>query len=122
MHVCDATSLTALHPAELHFALHGGYLHKPSGKFLWYHDGMEFMNHRATPLANVGLRTWPPLVYLDHSVALRDIAAGEELYEDYMFCLDGGLAPDHWMRPLYLAYCPEHYAFLLGLQQYEIAA
>ena len=33
----------------------------------------------------------------DHTVALRDIAAGEELFEDYTFWSDGGLAPDHWL-------------------------
>jgi hypothetical protein len=122
MHVRDAESLGELSPRHLRFALLAGYLHKPSGKFLWYTDGMQFMNHCASPGANVGLRTWPALLRDDHTVALRDIPAGQELCEDYMFCLDGGLAPDHWMRPLYLEHCPEHYAFLLSLQQYKVAA
>ena len=52
----------------------------------------------------------------------RDIERGEELREDYAFCLDGGLAPNHWMRPLYLAHAPEHYAFLLGLERLAEAA
>ncbi len=122
MQVCDARTLGNLSPADLRYALLAGYLHKPSGQFLWYHDGMQFMNHALTPDANVGLWTWPKRLEDDHSVALRDIAAGEELSEDYTFCLEGGLAPDHWMRSLYLAHCPEHYAFLLGLHEFEIAA
>ena len=48
-------------------------------------------------------------------MALRDIEPGEELREDYRSCLRAGLAPDHWLRPLYRAYCPRHYRFLLGL-------
>ena len=122
MHVCDARTLGNLAPADLRYALLAGYLHVPTGQFLWYEDGMQFLNHAATPVANVGLWTWPPLIQDDHCVALRDIAAGEELSEDYTFCLDGGLAPDHWMRAHYLAHCPEHYAFLLGLREFEVAA
>ena len=87
-----AAPCTRSPPRKLRFALHGGYLHKPSGQFLWYTDGMQYMNHAATPLANIGLATWPPLRD-DHTVALRDIDAGEELFEDYSFWADGGLAP-----------------------------
>jgi hypothetical protein len=121
MHFCDARDMAALSKAKLRFALHGGYLHKPCDHFLWYTDGMQFMNHRETPDANVGLGTWPPLSQ-DHCVALRDIAAGEELFEDYSFWSDGGLGADHWLRPLYLAHCLEHYVFLRGLERFRVAA
>ena len=113
MTVCDRHSLGRLGPRQLRYALHGGYLHKPSDRFLWYTDGMQFMNHAAGPLANVGLGTWPPLRE-DHTVALRDIAAGEELFEDYGFWADAGLEPDHWLRPLYLRPLPG--AFRLPVQ------
>ncbi len=115
MRVCTPDELAALDPETLSFALWGGYLHKPSGLFLWYTDGMQFLNHGSGDRANVGLDFWPKLEE-DHIVALRNVAPGEELREDYGFCLDGGLAPEHWMRPLYLDFCPQHYFFLLGLQ------
>jgi SET domain-containing protein len=121
MHVCDREAMYALPPRKLRFALHGGYYHKPSGLFLWYTDGMQYMNHATSPLANIGLSTWPPLQQ-DHTVALRDIEAGEELFEDYTFWSDGGLSPDHWLHKLYCDHCPEHYAFLLSLEAFRIAA
>lgn len=121
MHVCDQQAMYALSPRKLRFALHGGYYHKPSGLFLWYTDGMQYMNHAATPMANVGLAIWPPL-HGDHTIALRDIDAGEELFEDYAFWADGGLSPDHWLHRLYRDHCPDHYAFLCSLDSYRIAA
>lgn len=121
MHVCDEVSFNRLTPRERRFALHGGYLHKPSDKFLWYTDGMHFMNHCGTPDANVGLGVWPEL-HDDHTIALRDIAAGEELTEDYTFWADGGISPDHWLNRFYLAHCPEHLAFLRELEAVRQAA
>lgn len=114
MHVCNRRALAGLQPSMLPQALYSGYLHEPSELFLWYTDGMQFMNHADEGEANVGLDYWPRLRD-DHSVALRDIEAGEELREDYRNCLMGGLTPDHWLAPFYLAYCPSHYSFLLGL-------
>lgn len=114
MHVCTPGLLARLQWPALSQALYSGYLHEPSGLFLWYTDGMQFMNHGDRSDANVGLHYWPRLED-DHIVALRDIEAGEELREDYRGCLQGGLAPDHWMAPLYRAFCPAHYGFLLGL-------
>ncbi len=114
MHVCTPTSLARMAPRTIARALYAGYLHEPSGLFLWYTDGMGFMNHADAGAANVGLDYWPKLPD-DHLVALRDIAPGEELREDYRGCLRGGMDPDHWLRPLYLSYCPKHYHFLLGL-------
>lgn len=121
MHLCDRDGMAAMHPEQITFALHGGYLHTPSGMFLWYEDGMQFLNHGFGSQANVGLHYWPKLGE-DHIVALRDIAPGEELLEDYTFCLDGGLAPDHWMRPFYLKHCPHHLDFLLSLEDLRVAA
>lgn len=97
---------------HLPYILKAGYLHKTSGKFLWYTDGMQFINHGVGSDANVGLDYWPKLER-DHVVALRDIAPGEELREDYGMCLSAGLGPNHWLKPLYLAHCRDHYDFLL---------
>lgn len=121
MRVCDAEAMASLDPRQLRYALHGGYLHKPSDRFLWYTDGMQYMNHASTAQANIGLGFWPALRD-DHTVALRDIAAGEELLEDYGFWADGGLHPGHWLHKLYLAHCPEHFAFLTSLAPLAEAA
>ncbi len=114
MHVETRNTFGKLDGRLISYALKAGYLHPPSGRFLWYTDGMQYMNHAAGRQANVGLHYWPDLEQ-DHILALRDIEAGEELREDYSGCLAGGLAPDHWLRPLYLAFCRDHYEFLLGL-------
>jgi len=114
MNVCTRTSLAALPPETLSHALLAGYVHEPSGLFLWYTDGMDFMNHADERDANVGLDYWPQLKD-DHIIAMRDIEPGEELREDYRNCLQAGLAPDHWLAPFYRCFCPSHYRFLLGL-------
>lgn len=114
MHVNNRHTLALLAPETISFALLGGYVHRPSGRFLWYEDGMEFMNHGRVGRANVGLHYWPKLED-DHIVALRDIEAGEEMLENYGSCLSAGLGRDHWLRPFYLDHCPGHYAFLLHL-------
>jgi hypothetical protein len=121
MRVCDRETMMSLEPRHLRFALHGGYLHKPSDWFIWYTDGMQYMNHGAGAHANVGLGYWPS-VYEDHTVALRDIEPGEELFEDYGFWADGGLSPTHWLRKLYREHCPEHFAFLISLNRLAEAA
>jgi hypothetical protein len=123
MHACDQKTMAALSPRTIAYALHGGYLHQPSGKFLWYEDGMQFMNHGEGEIANVGLAFWPALQE-DHTVALRDIGPGEELREDYGFWANGGLAPDHWLNPLYRQHCPGHMHFLrsLSAQDARVAA
>jgi hypothetical protein len=113
--------LLALPPARLAFALHGGYLHRPSDRFVWYEDGMQFMNHAPGRRANVGLDHWPEL-RADHTRALRDIAAGEELYEDYGFWADSGLGEEHWLAPLYRRACPEHIGFLQSVDAALTAA
>jgi hypothetical protein len=114
MHVCNRTSLARLDASTLARALKAGYVHEPSGLFLWYTDGMQFMNHGDGPAANVGLDHWPEIED-DHILALRDIEPGEELREDYRECLRAGLAPGHWLAPFYREFCPGHYRFLLEL-------
>lgn len=115
MRVETRESLAKLEPRTIAYALNAGYLHKPSGRFLWYTDGMQFMNHGYGRQANVGLDYWPKLKD-DHIISFRDIQPGEELREDYGACLAAGLAPGHWLRHFYLSYCPRHYDFLLRLR------
>lgn len=121
MQVCDLAALAALPPATLQFALHGGYLHYPSDKFVWYDDGMHFVNHAPGAASNIGIREWTPLEE-DNCTALRDIAAGEELLEDYAFWSMLSLHPDHWLPKLYRDFCPGHYAFLVGLEKQRAVA
>lgn len=117
----DRAEMSALAPDRLAYALHGGYLHRPADRFVWYDDGMQYMNHASGARANAGLDHWPA-VEKDHSVALRDIAAGEEIFEDYGFWADAGFAVGHWLEPLYRAACPDHLAFLRRLAPELIAA
>lgn len=121
MMASDEISLARLDPGMIRFALHGGYLHKPSDRLVWYTDGMQYMNHAEMPRANIGLNKWPALTE-DHTIALRDIQAGEELFEDYGFWADGGVDPGHWLYPFYLRYCPEHLSFLDQLRRERKAA
>jgi len=97
-----------------HFALHGGYLHHPSDRFVWYTDGMQYVNHAFGEMSNIGITEWTPLEQ-DNCTALRDIAAGDELLEDYSFWSIAKLPTDHWLRQVYADHCPHHYDFLLGL-------
>lgn len=108
--------LGGLPPEELRFALHGGYLHMPSQKFVYYADGMEYVNHADGSAANIGITEWTPLME-DNCTALRNIEPGEELLEDYTFWSILHLCHDHWLVDLYRDFCPEHYAFLLAIEQ-----
>ena len=101
---------------ELEFALHGGYLHLPSQTFVYYDDGMEYVNHAYGYVSNIGIREWTPLME-DNCTALRDIEAGEELLEDYSFWSILHLYRRHWLIDLYRDFCPEHYSFLLEIEQ-----
>lgn len=121
MHVCGPAELGALEPESLHFALHGGYFHFPAQKFVWYTDGMQFVNHAPGARSNVGIREWTPLQQ-DNCTALRDIEAGEELLEDYNFWSIFNLEPAHWLHAFYQDFCPEHYRFLLRLYRARQAA
>ena len=117
----DRAAVEALPPAALRDALHGGYLHVPTDRLVWYDDGMQFMNHGPAGQANIGLDHWPAL-HADHTVALRDIAAGEELLEDYGFWAHSDLARSHWLTALYRRHCPEHLGFLESLHPDLVAA
>jgi SET domain-containing protein len=113
--------LAALSPEELEYALLAGYLHQPSGRFIWYKDGMQYMNHADSPHANIGLNEWLPLQE-DHCIALRDIEAGEELMEDYSFWSVCSLDQEHWLPKLYRDFCYDHYSFLTSLERRRRAA
>lgn len=108
--------LRKLPPEEIRFALHGGYLHQPSQTFVYYADGMEYVNHAARHAANIGILEWTPLME-DNCTALRDIEAGEELFEDYSFWSIMQVRKRHWLIDLYKDFCPEHYSFLLEIEQ-----
>jgi uncharacterized protein len=114
MKFVSPSNLAALSPDELRFALRGGYLHAPSNKFVYYNDGMEHMNHAPSGLANIGAKEWPPLSE-DYCIALRDIASGEELLEDYTFWSSIALQDDDWLTNLYRRFLPDHYDFLLEI-------
>lgn len=117
----DCAALAAMPLERVAFALHGGYLHHPSDCLVWYEDGMEFMNHAPAGLANAGLCHWPSMDR-DHTAALRDIKAGEELFEDYGFWADVGFADGHWLEPFYQAALPHHLTFLRSLVPELLAA
>lgn len=121
MQVCDEAALRRLTRAQLRFALHGGYLHHPSDRFVWYADGMEYVNHASGAAANIGITAWTPLEE-DNCTALRDIAAGEELLEDYAFWSLADLGSGHWLPPLYRDFCPQHYAFLQSIERAQVPA
>ena len=110
--------LAALPADELRFALHGGYLHYPAQRFVYYNDGMEYVNHATGTAANIGIREWTSLME-DNCSALRDIAVGEELLEDYTFWSILNLRTDHWLIDLYRSSCPEHYSFLVKIGEHQ---
>lgn len=101
--------------AALVEALRIGYFHQPSDRFVWYDDDMKFVNHADPPHANIGTIRWTSLEE-DHSTALRDIDAGEELVEDYEFFSIFNLPSGHWIRDMYSDFCPSHYEFLYDIQ------
>ena len=121
MKIVGPAELGALSDRELHFALYGGYFHHPSRRFVYYDDGMQFVNHAGSDRANIGITEWTPLME-DNCTALRDIEAGEELLEDYTFWSVLELDGDHWLTDLYQDFCPEHYDFLLSLAKERRAA
>lgn len=121
MHVCELPDLAALPQDQLQFALHGGYYHAPAARFVWYQDGMQFVNHAEPGRANIGIHEWTPLEQ-DNCTALCDIAPGEELFEDYQFWSIFNLPPGHWLHGLYRDFCPHHYDFLLSLHERRKAA
>lgn len=121
MNFMGPAELGGLPRDELRFALHGGYLHLPSQKFVYYADGMEYVNHADGERANIGITEWTPLME-DNCTALRDIDAGEELLEDYTFWSILQLRQDHWLIDLYHDFCPDHFAFLAEIERRRQAA
>lgn len=119
MKFADAAQLAALPHDELRFALHGGYLHFPSQRFVYYKDGMEYVNHATGSAANIGIMEWTPLME-DHCMALRDIDVGEELLEDYTFWSVLDLRRDHWLVDLYRKAVPDHFDFLMSLERRQV--
>ena len=119
MKFADSAQLCALPADELRFALHGGYLHFPSQRFVYYNDGMEYLNHGEAGAANIGIREWTPLME-DNCTALRDIEVGEELLEDYTFWSILHLRRNHWLINLYREFCPAHYHFLMKIGEKQI--
>lgn len=116
MPVCQPEDLRRYETETLRKALLAGYLHEPTQKFIWYQDGMQFVNHAKGDGANIATGDWRPLD--DDSVfATRDINPGEELFEDYSFWNIFNLAPHHWLRKLYLEFCPQHYFFMQSLSE-----
>ncbi len=121
MYACDAQELHLYDGGTLQEALLAGYLHEPTEKFIWYRDGMQFVNHAEGMLANIATPEWLPLNQ-DCVVATRDIDAGEEFFEDYGFWNIFNLPPNHWLRLMYLQNCPQHYHFMQSLVEVRRAA
>ena len=74
-----------------------------------------------TPLANIGLSTWPPLQH-DHTKALRDIDGRRGAVRGLHLLVGRRAGPDHWLFASTCDHCPEHYAFLLSLETVRVAA
>lgn len=121
MHVCDEMDLRSYDKRTRQDALLAGYLHEPTQKFIWYTDGMQFVNHAEGRLANISTPEWLPLDE-DCVVATHDILPGEELFEDYGFWNIFNLPRNHWLRLLYLQSCPQHYMFMQSLAETRVAA
>ena len=121
MHVCDHEDMQTYDRPTLEKALLGGFYHMPSGKFVWYRDGMDFVNHADGPYANIAAKSWTPLDQ-DANYATRTIQRGEELFEDYGFWSIFNLPPNHWIRMMYLQHCPQHYHFMQSLEPMREAA
>lgn len=121
MYICHQTDLRKYDTDTLHTALLSGYLHYQTEKFIWFRDGMQFMNHAPGRMANIFTPDHDDL-FDDCVVASRDIMPGEELFEDYGYWNIFNLPQNHWLRLLYLQNCPEHYAFMQHLADERVAA
>ena len=121
MHICNEGDLRDYDNGTLYTALLSGYLHVQTGKFVWFDDGMQFMNHAPGFMANIYTPEHQGLDE-DCAVAARDIQPGEELYEDYGYWNIFNLPTNHWLRLLYLESCPEHYMFMQALSEERLVA
>lgn len=115
MKFLEPADLYSLPPNERRTVIYGGYPHLPSETFVYFKDGMEYVNHADPQAANIGVHEWPPLLE-DNCTALRDIDAGEELLEDYAFWSVVQLRHNHWLVKLYRENCPAAYKFLLEIE------
>ena len=121
MYVCGRQELYRYDKETREKALLGGFYHEPSGKFVWYRDGMDYVNHADSPYANIAAKGWTPLEE-DANYAVRDIYPGEEIFEDYSFWTIFNLPHGHWLKQVYLEFCPQHYFFLQSLVPMREAA
>jgi len=94
-------------PAKIGELLWGGYLHVPSNNFIVLVDGGQFTNHSNDP--NCG-GDWAKTPQGEVSVAIRDIAAGEEITDDYGV-FGETRAESSWLTALFKKYTPEREEF-----------
>jgi SET domain-containing protein len=69
-------------PTELYELLHVGIYLKHSDAFLVFHDGTQFTNHSLEPNSKAVMPTSKDYTQMI-SYALKDIKAGEEIFENY---------------------------------------
>jgi hypothetical protein len=93
------------HPERLKEILWGGFLSEPTGVYLEPVDGGQFTNHSNDPNCGGGWGTTP---VEDFSIAVRDIAAGDEILEDYGVYRD---MEQPWLKDLLVRHCPERATF-----------
>jgi hypothetical protein len=89
------------HPERLKEILWGGYLHDPTGVLIEPVDGAQFTNHSSDP--NCG-GDWGATPVEDFSIAVRDIAAGDEILDDYGVYRD---MEQPWLKDLLVRHCAE---------------
>lgn len=121
MQIFKRDELLAIEPAKLEQMLRNGYYHEPTRQLIWYDgDAMIFSNHGGAKANYGGIWSDDPLQ--EKMVALRDIAASEELLEDYTIFARSSVASDQWIEDLFETYSPEACAFLRSLEKADRAA
>ncbi len=93
------------HPERLKEILWGGFLSEPMGVLIEVVDGGQFTNHSNDPNCG-GYGATTPME--DFSIAVRDIAAGDEILEDYGVYRD---MEQPWLKDLLARHCPEGATF-----------
>ena len=94
-------------PEKIKEILWGGYLHVPTNNFIVLVDGGQFTNHSNNP--NCGGQ-WADTPQGESSVAIRDIAAGEEITDDYGV-FGETRAESAWLTALFKKHTPEREEF-----------
>jgi hypothetical protein len=106
-------------PERMKKILWGGYHHDPTGVFVHYQDGMEYMNHSTKD--NIGgldddsHSMWGEKVEDEESFALKEIQCGEEFFEDYSLYNCHRVA---WLAELYQKHCPKRHEFELSIARH----